>query len=66
MKKGTKILTTFFCFVLFLFLFCLFVFGFFRATLMAYGGSQARGQSRAVSAGLCHCHSKMLTKVDGE
>ena len=30
---------------------------FFRAILAAYGGSQARGQIRAVSAGLHHSHS---------
>ena len=29
----------------------------FRAALTAYGGSQARGQIRAVAAGLCHSHS---------
>ena len=39
-----------FCFVLFCF--CL-----FRATPMAYGGSQARGQIRVVAASLHHSHS---------
>ena len=29
----------------------------FRATLVAYGGSQARGQFRAVAASLHHSHS---------
>ena len=29
----------------------------FRATLSAYGSSQARGPIRATSAGLCHSHS---------
>ena len=29
----------------------------FRAALMAYGGSQARGLTGAVAAGLCHSHS---------
>ena len=32
-------------------------FGIFRATAMAYGGSQARGQIGAVGAGLHHSHS---------
>ena len=34
-----------------------FFFLLFRATLMAYGGSQARGLIRAVAAGLPHSHS---------
>ena len=39
--------------MLFIYLFvCL-----FRATPTAYGGSQARGQIGAVTAGLCHSHS---------
>ena len=33
---------------------CLFFFNHFRATLTAYGGSQARDPFRAVAAGLCH------------
>ena len=32
-------------------------FVFFRVALAAYGGSQARGQIRAVAAGLYHSHS---------
>ena len=32
-------------------------FFFFRATLAAYGGSQARGQIGAIAAGLHHSHS---------
>ena len=32
-------------------------FAFFRAALEAYGGSQARGQIRAVAASLHHSHS---------
>ena len=28
----------------------------FRATLMAHGSSQAKGQIRAAAPGLCHCH----------
>ena len=43
-----------FCFRFFV---CLFVCCLFRATFMPYGGSQARGQIRAVSAGLCCSHS---------
>ena len=35
-------------------LFVVVVFWLFRATLVAYGGSQARGRTRAVAAGLCH------------
>ena len=45
--------------VLFICLFvCLFVylFSLFRATPMAYGGSQARGRIRAVAAGHSHSH----------
>ena len=41
-------------YILFIFLFFLF----FRAAPVAYGGSQARGQIRAVAAGLHHSHSK--------
>ena len=29
----------------------------FRATPTAYGGSQARGEIRAIASGLCHSHS---------
>ena len=39
-------------------LFCL-----FRATPMAYGGSQAGGRIRAVAAGLHHNHSNMGSKL---
>ena len=34
-----------------------FFFGLFRAAPSAYGDSQARGQTRAATAGLCHSHS---------
>ena len=37
--------------------FCLFVFCLFRAALMAYGSSQARGQIGATAASLRHSHS---------
>ena len=30
---------------------------YFLATCVAYGSSQARGQSGAIAAGLCHSHS---------
>ena len=40
------------CFILFTLFYCL-----FRASTMAYGGSQARGQIGAVAAGLHHSHS---------
>ena len=42
--------------------FFFFVF-FFRATLTAYGGSQARGQIGAVAADLHHSHSNSGTKL---
>ena len=41
---------------LFILFFCLFIY-FFTATLVAYGGSQARGRIRTVAAGLHHSHS---------
>ena len=44
----------------FLFFVCLFV-CLIRATLMAYGSSQARGQIGAVAAGLHHSHNGSLT-----
>ena len=44
------------------FFFFFFFFGLFSAASMAYGGSLARGQIRAVAAGLCHKHSNMGSK----
>jgi len=44
-------------FLLHLYLFAFFIFGFFRAALMAYGSSQARGGIRMTTASLCHSHS---------
>ena len=41
-----------FYFIWFFFFVC--VFCLFRAAPMAYGSSQARGQSGAIAAGLCH------------
>ena len=38
--------------IIFIFIFCL-----FTAASTAYGGSQARGQIRAVASGLRHSHS---------
>ena len=38
--------------------FCLFVFRFCRAALMAYEGSQTRGPIRAIVASLHYSHSK--------
>ena len=35
----------------------------FRATLVAYGSSQARGQIRAVASGLHHSHSNMGSEL---
>ena len=40
-----------------------FFFFFFKAAAVAYGGSQARGQIRAVAAGLCHNHSNARSKT---
>ena len=37
--------------------FFFFFFGLFRASLVAYGGSQARGRFGAAAAGLHHSHS---------
>ena len=34
-----------------------FFFGLFKVAPEAYGGSQAKGQIRASTAGLCHSHS---------
>ena len=36
---------------------------FFRAALMAYGGSQARGRIGAIAAGLHHCHSNARSEI---
>ena len=33
------------------------------ATLVVYGGSQARGQIGAIAAGLCHSHSNATSKL---
>ena len=44
-------------FILFFFSFCL-----FRAIPVANGGSQARGQFRAIAASLCHSHSNTRSK----
>ena len=41
----------------YIFCFCFLFFCFSRGALMAYGGSQSRGQIRAVAASLCHSHS---------
>ena len=43
------------------FFFFLFFF-FFRATLAAYGGSQARGPIGAIAAGLHHSHSHIRSE----
>ena len=40
------------------FLFCL-----FRAALMTYGGSQARGRIGGVAAGLCHSHTNARSEL---
>ena len=46
-----------FFFSFFLFFFFFFFFAFSRAEPTAYGGSQARGPTGAVAAGLHHSHS---------
>ena len=46
---------------IYLFIFCLFAYS--RAPPTAYGGSQARGQIRAVVAGLHHSHSNMGSEL---
>ena len=54
------ILFSYFCplfLIFFKFIFCLFGFFFFRAAPVTRGGSQAKGQIRAVGAGLHHSHS---------
>ena len=38
-------------------------FFFFRAASMAYGGSQARGRTRAVAASLHHSHSNVGSEL---
>ena len=38
------------------------VFCLFKTTPMAYESSQAKGQIRAVDAGLCHSHSKTVSE----
>ena len=48
------------CHTIFLFFFCLFAFS--RAAPLAYGGSQARGQIRAVSTSLRHSHSNVRSE----
>ena len=44
-------------------LFFFFFFGLFRATLVAYGCSQARGQIGAMATDLCHIHSNSGSKL---
>ena len=46
------------CFFGFFVSFC---FVFFMVALVAYGGSQARGQIRAVAAGLCHSQIRVMS-----
>ena len=43
--------------------FWFFVFCLFRDALAAYGGSQARGLTGAVAAGLCHSHSNARSEL---
>ena len=49
----------FILFFIFIYLFIYLVFLSFRATPVAYGGSQARSQIGAVAAGLHHSHSNV-------
>ena len=58
----TLFLFRYVCSFVLVFIFYLFIyFGLcpFRATHMAYGGSQARGLIGATAAGLCHSHGNM-------
>ena len=48
--------------IFFFFFFLAFFFWLFRAAPAAYGGSQARGPSRAIASGLCHSHSNAGSK----
>ena len=49
--------------IIFMFLgFFFFFFLLFRATLVAYGGSQARGLIEATAAGLPHSYSNMVSE----
>ena len=52
-----KSFVPFILFYFILFYFILFIYCLFRATLRAYGGSQARGPVGAVAASLCQSHS---------
>ena len=52
-----QFISFFFCFVLFFVFFCL-----FRATSVAYGGSQSRGRIGAIAACLHHSHSNEGSK----
>ena len=47
----------------FFFVCLFFAFLLFRATPMAYGGSQARGQIGATAAGLHHSHSNARSEL---
>ena len=58
MNTGKTCILNFFLFLFKeLFFVCLFVLP-FRAALVAYGGSQARGPVGAIAASLCHNHSQ--------
>ena len=57
----SRYLLTIFCALSIAVLF--FYFCFFRATLVAHGGSQARGQIGAGVAGLHHSHSNVRSKL---
>ena len=57
-SRGTELEpTSLFYFILVYFILFYFIFNLFRAALMAYGGSQARGQIGATDASLHHSHS---------
>ena len=57
-SRGTELEpTSLFYFILVYFILFYFIFNLFRAALMAYGGSQARGQIGAVATDLQHSHS---------
>ena len=54
-KKKKKLHTTILRILIYIWL--------FRAALLAYGGSQARGVVRAAAAGLCHSHSNARSEL---
>ena len=61
LKKQCKVQEFIYLFIIYLFILS---FAFSRASLMAYGGSQARGQIGAVATGLCQGHSNVGSELN--